>query len=611
YLLPIPDALAPPPRERHVAAAMSGRMFVFGGRGHPDLARDGGPFMNDLWVLDVAARSVHGQTHLYVGNVTGVSGSMSAGARIIDAACSATLNDTCGVPDGNALLLPVRVPAAEDGDQQCVADVEVLLDMVHPCLKELHVGLLGPTARDLHNVDLLGDAFGAAWSGAPTLVGSVVGEDNVVRPDAALSAEQQATKQLLQQLSTHECVLFEGGAGEGTASAAYQCTMDNVDAVTQLASAFPRTLAIFNDSSPTSLSRCCPLTSTTDAVSGRADAADPEDTLCATWRGQALLPARPNTDASLLRGRFRPRDRLSAFRRLSAEGVWALRLIDRRAGAYRGYVRSWALRVNTLPCAPRYSWTRLTPSVRGGDAQPAARADAVAAELEGRWYIWGGRGSSAASAKLLTDAWRYDPVANEWARVPAAPGPGNRVGRLFDFTRPQPAFVGAAVISSPLGLTWLGGLRPATWAPPVTLGALTAGVAPATLNNASSNSAASLSAACQWSALRLRTWSSALHAFLQLESVLSRDAAVQMNAPAGCTAPPSRMYAAATFMPPSAAASDSSLLGSLSQNRNELSGTVGTVYVYGGADAGSGAILDELWALPLHNARGTRFNAAD
>ena len=110
--LPIPPALAPPPREGHAAAVLGGRLYVFSGRGHPDVTRDGGPYLQDMWVLEGGQHWGARRVSTHVGSVVAPAGSSSTGVGARDLSCGlaaggaaiAPLPPACGIPETPSAL---------------------------------------------------------------------------------------------------------------------------------------------------------------------------------------------------------------------------------------------------------------------------------------------------------------------------------------------------------------------------------------------------------------------------------------------------------------------------------------------------------------------------
>ncbi|KAJ1455284.1 hypothetical protein M885DRAFT_520609 [Pelagophyceae sp. CCMP2097] len=162
------NGLKPPPRSRHVAAALNGKVYVWGGAAEPANAATANAatvYMNDLWVLDV------GHDALYTfrcnfedfprwdfvpehrGDVRSpFYGGVSVGTapekgqddeaywrkrRRLDASEEFVSN----VPPADTVSFTTQVQVA---DGWCIQDVDVRIAVTHPCPATLTLTLLGP-----------------------------------------------------------------------------------------------------------------------------------------------------------------------------------------------------------------------------------------------------------------------------------------------------------------------------------------------------------------------------------------------------------------------------------------------------------------------------------
>jgi subtilisin-like proprotein convertase family protein len=242
YRLPVPAALAPPPRERHSAAAIDGRIYVVGGRSHPDVMRDGGPFLEDMWVLEMGESLESRRLSVHEGATTApVSANGRAGGydyvRMAEAPASGRWNlscraagagagagagaAACGLPELTSPILALEVVEEPTPDgyrhddhayvpqDSCVEDVRVWAHIVHPCLRDLEVRLLGPGPvpyRQPHeaaaNLASAGLTHGTGWDTGPA------GRNDTT-----------------QTVGLQEVLLFSGGHpfARGSAGADHEC----------------------------------------------------------------------------------------------------------------------------------------------------------------------------------------------------------------------------------------------------------------------------------------------------------------------------------------------------------------------------------------------------
>ncbi|KAK7234386.1 hypothetical protein SO694_00201023 [Aureococcus anophagefferens] len=117
------NASWPPPRSRHVAAAVGGFVAVFGGVKEPDprYVEDGDlefAYYRDLWLLDVGAPRR-------------ATWSWTAGSAV----------DPVFVPDARTTYFDVNVTA---GDEWCLRDVDIYVRISHPCASQLSISVVGP-----------------------------------------------------------------------------------------------------------------------------------------------------------------------------------------------------------------------------------------------------------------------------------------------------------------------------------------------------------------------------------------------------------------------------------------------------------------------------------
>lgn len=433
--LPIPRALAPPPREGHVAATLGDRLYVVSGRGHPDTTRDGGPFLSDMWVLETGAQAEASRSTLHAGPTTiPVSHHSNTGTSLgRDLSCgflsqgtlNASLVSTCGIPElqvptvsmrivsdsqvsasqAAAAATPGGVPASDVPvpDGACIADIAVWVEVAHPCLAELSWSLLGPGPSTLDTeLGAEGNATQAERFAAPEVVlfagGGAGAQGSASRTHPCFSANGAAAGGLTRSYLTGAArgvlrglwgdaqtapppLPFAGGGGD-------VLPKDGLDSGGFVFSPRDRLtsdphLAVFRDDAHTPSASCCapqhvaPPSLVSVSGSNNGSGVPLGATLGA---GYAALPPTPpgGEDVTLVRGFFAPRDSLNAaFRGTPAVGTWSLRITDSRANTARGVLLRWGLALSTQPCSPAYAWTRLYPPLNASELAAAAAARAV------------------------------------------------------------------------------------------------------------------------------------------------------------------------------------------------------------------------------------------
>ncbi|KAG6972969.1 hypothetical protein JG688_00003734 [Phytophthora aleatoria] len=119
--------LAPPPREKHSMAVVNDRLILFGGRQDDasdanDASTWGPQALNDLWELSISSTTA---------KQTSVS---------LDSRQPTTLS----IPDGGEVFALGKKRVSASGEQLCVANVSVNVQITHACPQKLRLQLFGP-----------------------------------------------------------------------------------------------------------------------------------------------------------------------------------------------------------------------------------------------------------------------------------------------------------------------------------------------------------------------------------------------------------------------------------------------------------------------------------
>lgn len=424
YLLPTsPDSALPPSRERHAAVAIGGKLYIFSGRSHPDTSRDGGPYLHDLWMLDVAS-DVKARVSVHAGSTVPMSIGMSGGKVMADLSCAGMANSGgnttgaaqgngtgagCGIPEIAARTLPLTV--LEDRDMidaasstlntstgtgngsntsstitssfssapspvsvpndSCVDHIEVWMEVVHPCLQDLEISLIAPGPMPERQNQPSSEDLARGYSPG-------VGADRGSAPNL----------QQLSQLGQNEILLFTGGHGRGSAQRGYSCKAGAgvTDAYLQRSRATSissgdegndeESLVIFDNGAHRSLDSCCgwttPATPTQQqrtiriysaAQAANLSLADFDFEAGADDGGAADAYTDATGEVSLLRGRYKPHGSLDTLRGQAAKGLWGLKIVDRVKNDIVGQVLRWGVTLHTAPCKQTFAWTRLHPAM--------------------------------------------------------------------------------------------------------------------------------------------------------------------------------------------------------------------------------------------------------
>jgi subtilisin-like proprotein convertase family protein len=707
YQLPIHPNDAPSARERHTSANIDGMLYIFGGRSHPDFARDGGPYFGDMWRLQVGDDvSVSRQT-IHPGNLRAFFGVNNGTLKLETQkmSCAGTKFSTsdslsgksgkaCGLPDGQPLLAVADIltdqqartayekemddrdptwrttktvaqiekeykKAVVDGigvvnttiaDDTCVEDLQVYVELVHPCLRDVRISLIGPGPAPYRIRTASGDDFRPGERGG---AGQDVGTPLDAVLNAAIPPETVEARETLRSVGLQEIVLFEGGLGIGSSGIDFRCTASAIKASINLQkileesppldlSAFledaeleedpslvddanptrrilhDNTMLVFDESAASNIKQCCPriipaylpkLVEKFGNSSGSAAAGDG----CSA----ELEPEEVDASyTSLLRGRIKPRDTLSTFKGMRAAGRWALRIQDREVNGATGVVKRWGLILKTQPCSRPYKWTKLEP--RAADVSkfnranlptvPAARSD-PSGIISGRsWFIWGGRGPFSFDVSYSRDLWRYDIDANSWDLIaPVLLDPmaykrtainalGNTkiaylLGAGYAAGLMMSKTPGQRMFPTPYGTFSWGGVRaPSTDLDPSATSLIVCMPdysAPAKMN-------ASTFYACQDPTVQMRLWDPNANRWRRVHPSVDpfAPATVPCLGLEYCLTPVPRMYHAMTLHVPTAEGYNSD-----SEIPDELK--IPHVYMYGGSSSESGVIFGDLWELPL------------
>ncbi|ETK82122.1 hypothetical protein F441_12678 [Phytophthora nicotianae CJ01A1] len=121
------SALVPPPREKHSMVVVNNRLILFGGRQNDvfdvnDASTWGPRALNDLWELSISSTTA---------KQTSVS---------LDSRQPATLS----IPDGGEVFALGRKSLSASGEQLCVVNVSVTVQITHACPHTLRLQLFGP-----------------------------------------------------------------------------------------------------------------------------------------------------------------------------------------------------------------------------------------------------------------------------------------------------------------------------------------------------------------------------------------------------------------------------------------------------------------------------------
>ncbi|OWZ22502.1 hypothetical protein PHMEG_0002787 [Phytophthora megakarya] len=119
--------LLPPPREKHSMAVVNNRLLLFGGRQNDaadasDASTWGPQALNDLWELSISSTTA---------KQTSVS---------VDSHQPASLP----IPDGGEVFALGKKNPSSSGEQLCVANVSVTVQITHACPHKLQLQLFGP-----------------------------------------------------------------------------------------------------------------------------------------------------------------------------------------------------------------------------------------------------------------------------------------------------------------------------------------------------------------------------------------------------------------------------------------------------------------------------------
>ncbi|KAG3159537.1 hypothetical protein PI124_g13421 [Phytophthora idaei] len=119
--------LAPPPREKHSMAVVNDRLILFGGRQDDasdanDASTWGPQALNDLWELSISSTT----------------------AKQISVSLDSRQPTTLSIPDGGEIFALGRKRVRASGEQLCVANVSVTVQITHACPQKLRLQLFGP-----------------------------------------------------------------------------------------------------------------------------------------------------------------------------------------------------------------------------------------------------------------------------------------------------------------------------------------------------------------------------------------------------------------------------------------------------------------------------------
>ena len=503
-----------PPRQRHVSTEINGRIYVFGGTastadsGHGEDATWSSTFgsqssgahagvgssaLNDMWFLDMGHEQVYdveGETETSAG--VSISDSIGDGGapKVLSvnvpavsiaeqvqrtAGFSSTYSRAMGPSGSTGDVQQLREMLDSGIDEQCVLEMEVWVELFHPCLQDLDIELLGP------------GPVGAATTGGASSLGDTVSASFADTP-------RFTTRQ-------HGLGLFRGGFGSGSAAQDYDCgesvpwsSVRNAQSATKgssslqaeelgrepsdkslkrqlhypeqshsshktsgSANAQPKYRLTFTDRAGESVDSCC---------KDLAHQLQQQDELGAKARNrtsrissflhsstqqqhQTLLEAAPH---SFARGTFRPQQSLSAFQGMPAAGNWSLSIVDKNVNGIEGSVQAWGLRVHTAPCNPVFRWvpTRsAAPATAATSLAPPGRIDAMSLVASGQLFVLGGRRGEA-----LFDVWRYSPELDSWTELKAAPR-AKVLHHPLGFVNSMP--LGRSAVLSPWGILTVGG----------------------------------------------------------------------------------------------------------------------------------------------------------
>ena len=503
-----------PPRQRHVAAELDGRVYVFGGTssttdaGYGDSAHWSSAYgaashqaapasaagiLGDLWYLDMG----HEELFAVDGGVVSDAGrdmSLTFGdggapstttlhVPAIDiqqqltrqATYEATYAAAMSAAGTRSDIHSLRHQLDAGIEEQCVLDVEVWVELFHPCMQDVEIALLGPGPP------------GAATHGGAGDVGDTT------------SAEFPQTPRYATR--TFKSPLFHGGSGTGSAAKNYDCGVNvpwadtlpsrattagsrtrntNYGATQPLASELLRELAYpersrsshktsanygkqlpfrlsFSDNAGQAVSDCCSdLQDHWELQSGpggkfQSRASNMAGFLSRTEQADHLQ-ALQAADSSFAKGSFRPHKALSAFQGMPAAGNWSLSIVDKSINGVSGSLQAWGLRLHTAPCSRVFRWVPTAssaPATAGSTTAPRGRIDAMSVVVSGDLFVLGGR-----NGESLFDVWRYSPSSDQWTQLQQPPR-ADVLHHPLGFGDARA--LGRSAVISPWGLLALGG----------------------------------------------------------------------------------------------------------------------------------------------------------
>jgi subtilisin-like proprotein convertase family protein len=428
----------PPGRERHVAAAINDRIYILGGRSHPDTTRDGGPYLPDFWVLDV------GESSFLTRTIT-IQASTIAINEKYDLSCASTVmnkSTQCGIRELVSNIVSINV--LEDSgivsnssvplidhigsvpNDSCVESVKVWMEIAHPCLIDLEIYLTYQSEESLEEILLFSGGVSPEMQGSSSI-------DFICHPTRILTNEYFSTSSV-DPISSNAGIRIEHAStifqtGEDTLSVKSSIRNDVHNSLLE-----DTRVVFFDDNAIADVSRgCCewktisrankvflfkPETSSTiksenDIICSHFDSEEGEEEEGIHLGNESVI--------SSLNGFFRPLSPLFRLHGHRASGRWGLRIIDRAGNNVTGELRDWGIVLETTPCERKSTWTRLFPSSTTLSNDPfitalplltlipEPRVDATSVVVGSSWFLWGGM-----SAISHSDLWRYDSLINQW-----------------------------------------------------------------------------------------------------------------------------------------------------------------------------------------------------
>ena len=430
----------PPQRWRHASTNFRGRMYVYGGISGVDPGEIHGNstdsvYLEDMWALDRGHEHAYEFTgelvqsnetrsrvsQRYVGIAPAVNSTISENRRNEMNNMTNSLSH-----DGSRTTRKVLELLDAGVDEECVADVQLWLDLRFACLKNLKIILRAPPPSNTEN-----DQFDEN------------GIDGIRFPPS-YGYEP-------------EVVIFDGGSGTGSAAFNFDCNAE-VTTDSDEGSQGPVLVSGANDRRSKQLLEDDYFHVQNDVFLKKHNhrfRAHSWPSYGLTFQESALRSMTEccedigTNDSYRVEGEFRPFESMKRFEGLPAAGEWSLELVDRRSGDFPGELRNWTIRLITAPCNIVSRWI---PIENDEAVKPLPRMDATSIRVGESWFISDGR-----RGRPLNDIWRFDLQSLEWNLVKPEGKESSRRG----FRRPTTLKpLGRAGVLSPWGVLAFGGRSP-------------------------------------------------------------------------------------------------------------------------------------------------------